>query len=325
MDFQRITDLKGLPGKLKGGVIAIGNFDGVHRGHQWVLQAALVEAQRRNCPAIVLTFEPHPKTFFAPDRPVFRLTEANSKSAILEQMGFDAVVEYRFDSELASTSAQNFVQQVLLDAFAASHVVTGYDFHFGKGREGTPEFLRSSGESHGFGVSIIEAFTDEGGETISSSRIRDCLEQGLVSEANGLLGYAFRTTGEVIRGKQLGRTLGFPTANLSLAPEARLRHGIYAVRARTPDGNLSDAVASYGRRPTFDNGEALLETCLFDFDKDIYGEMLTVFFFGWLRGEEKFDTVEALKSRMNRDVEEAKALLSGFGPQEGLWPLVHAI
>ena len=324
MTFGRISNLAELPQKLSGGVIAIGNFDGVHRGHQWVLQAALAEAARRQCPAIVLTFEPHPKTFFAPQNPVFRLTNATSKAELLEYMGFNAVIEHAFDQDFASTTAGDFVSSALIDTLGASHVVTGYDFHFGKGREGSPKFLQNSGEKFGFGVSIIEAFTDEGGETVSSSRIRECLAAGAISEANGLLGYTFRSRGEVIKGQQIGRTLGFPTANLSLVAETTLAHGIYAVRTKTADGKIRDGVASYGRRPTFDNGEALLETFIFDFDGEIYGETLTVYFYGWLRGEEKFDNAEALRLQMERDAEEARALLSAFGPEEGLWPVTHA-
>ncbi len=325
MAICRVFEIAELPNELQGGVIAIGNFDGVHRGHQWVLQAALVEARRRNRPAIVLTFEPHPKTFFAPQNPVFRLTEASTKADIFEHMGFDGVIEHPFDQEFASTSAGIFVEQVLLNTLAASHVVTGYDFHFGKGREGSPEFLRQAGEKHGFGVSVIEAFADEGGETISSSRVRECLAKGDISEANGLLGYVFRLSGEVIRGRQIGRTLGYPTANLVMPAETRLRQGIYAVRAVTDDGKLHDGVASYGRRPTFDDGEALFETNIFDFEREIYGEILTILLFGWLRGEEKFDTAEVLKIQMDQDAEEARALLSAFDPEEGLWPIIHGI
>ena len=325
MAICRISNIADLSDELQGGVIAIGNFDGVHRGHQWVLQSALVEAKRRNCPAIVLTFEPHPKTFFAPQNPVFRLTEAATKAAIFGKLGFDGVIEHQFDKDFASTTAESFVEQVLLNKLSASHVVTGYDFHFGKGRQGSPEFLHHSGEMHGFGVSIIEAFTDEGGETVSSSRIRDCLAGGKISEANGLLGYAYRIRGEVIRGRQVGRTLGYPTANIMMPEETRLRHGIYSVRAMTENGKLHDGVASYGRRPTFDNGEALFETYIFDFDNEIYGETLNVSIFGWLRGEEKFENADSLKIQMDKDAAEARAMLSTFGPEEGLWPITHGI
>jgi len=233
-------------------------------------------------------------------------------------------VEHRFDADFSNLSATKFVEEVLLGKLGASHVVTGYDFHFGKGREGNPEFLAGMGKQKGFGATIVEAFDDEGGRTVSSSRIRDLLAEGDIAQANGLLGYAHRARGEVIRGKQLGRELGFPTANLALAAETRLRHGIYAVRILLDDGTCHDGVASYGRRPTFDNGEALLETYIFDFSGDLYGQMLTVCLYGWLRQEEKFDTTEALVEQINQDCDEAKSILAAFGPEQGLWPLLHS-
>jgi len=320
---SRIFDPASLPDSLKNGVVVVGNFDGVHRGHQSVLAAALGKAKAADVPAIVLTFEPHPRTFFQPDKPVYRLSDAHTKAALVCGMGFDCVVEHGFDVGFSGLSATKFVEEVLLGELGASHVVTGYDFHFGKQRQGNPEFLAGMGAKKGFGVSIVEAFGDEGGEVISSSRIRDLLAEGDIAQANGLLGYACRARGEVIRGKQLGRKLGFPTANLALAAETRLRHGIYAVRVLLDDGTCHDGVASYGRRPTFDNGEALLETCIFDFSDDLYGRMLTVCLYGWLRQEEKFDTTEALIEQIKSDCEEAKSILAAFGPEQGLWPIRH--
>ncbi|MEM7290931.1 MAG: bifunctional riboflavin kinase/FAD synthetase, partial [Pseudomonadota bacterium] len=266
MSFLRIQNPTDFPGNLKGGVVAIGNFDGVHRGHQAVLCAAVSIAKANGVPATVLTFEPHPRTFFKPDAPVYRLTDARTKSEILQSLGFDCVVEHAFDANFSSTPAGDFVKDVLIGLFGVSHVVTGYDFHFGKGREGSPEFLMRSGEEQGFSATIVTAFSDEGGEVVSSSRIRECLAAGAIEEANALLGFTYRVTGEVIKGKQLGRTLGYPTANVSLPAETTLKHGIYAVRVKLSDGTIRSGVASYGRRPTFDNGEALLETFIFDFD-----------------------------------------------------------
>ena len=323
MNFSRIPDPSNLPASLRNAVVAIGNFDGVHRGHQSVLEAALAQAKELSAPAVVLTFEPHPKTFFRPDQPVFRLTDAYTKARLLAEIGFDAVIEHTFDADFANTGAGKFVEEVLVGELGASHIVTGYDFHFGKGREGSPEFLSNAGKRYGFGVTIVDAFKDEGREVISSSRIRDCLAAGDVALANGLLGYVFRARGEVIKGKQLGRELGYPTANVMLPAECPLRHGIYAVRAMTQDGVLHDGVASYGRRPTFDNGEALLETFIFDFTGDLYGEALTVYLYGWLRGEEKFDSAEALIAQMDKDAAEARAALACFGPEQGLRPVMH--
>jgi len=321
MSFLRIQNLGDFPTKLNGGVVAIGNFDGVHRGHQAVLCEAVRVAKAQSIPATVLTFEPHPKTFFKPDVPTYRLTPAAEKALLLESLGFDCVVEHKFNADFSSTLAADFVEQTLLQKLGASHVVTGYDFHFGKGREGSPEFLASSGKKNGFETSIVEAFSDEGGEVISSTRIRDCLASGELAEANGLLGYAFRASGEVMKGQQLGRTLGYPTANLALPAEATLKHGIYAVRVKLEDGTLHDGVASYGRRPTFDNGEALLESFIFDFSRDIYGENITVCLYAYLRGEEKFDSAEALVEQMDKDSAEAKTVLGALGPEQGLWPI----
>ncbi|MXN51091.1 bifunctional riboflavin kinase/FAD synthetase [Shinella sp. AETb1-6] len=313
--FHRNETKQPLPEHLRGGVIAIGNFDGVHRGHQAVLQRALDIAKSRGIPALVLTFEPHPRTIFRPDTPVFRLTPAPLKARILEGMGFSAVIEYPFDRTFSEMSAHDFIGAVLLEWLHASEVVTGFDFHFGKGREGGPAFLMAAGPDNGFGVTLVDAFRDENASVISSSVIRSLLGEGAVSEAAGLLGYRYTVEAEVIDGKKLGRTLGYPTANMALPPEVELRNGIYAVRFRRPDGSLHDGVASYGRRPTVtSNGAPLLETFLFDFSGDLYGEISAVSFFGHLRDELKFDGLDALVVQMKRDEEEARALLSGVRP-----------
>jgi len=313
--FHRNEKKEPLPDALKGGVVAIGNYDGVHRGHRSVLERALEHSRERQVPALVLTFEPHPRTVFRPDSPVCRLTPAPLKARLLEAMGFRSVIEYPFDKEFSQRSAEEFVQTVLVDWLQASAVVTGFDFHFGKGREGGPAFLMASGKRHGFDVTLVDAFRDENGEVISSSRIRALLAQGDVSAAAGLLGYRFTVEGEVIGGEKLGRTLGFPTANMALPPETELKPGIYAVRFRRADSTLHDGVASYGRRPTVtENGAPLLETYLFDFSGDLYGETCSVSFFGHLRDELKFDGLEPLVEQMKRDEEEARALLAGVTP-----------
>nr|CAD6614515.1 bifunctional riboflavin kinase/FAD synthetase [Rhizobium sp. Khangiran2] len=313
--FHRNEKKEPLPPGLKGGVVAIGNFDGVHRGHRSVLEKALSLAQERGVPALVLTFEPHPRTVFQPDRPVYRLTPAPLKARLLEAMGFRCVIEYPFDREFSQRSAEEFVQTVLVDWLQASAVVTGFDFHFGKGREGGPAYLMAAGKQRGFGVSLVDAFRDENAEVISSSRIRALLAEGDVAAAAGLLGYRFTVEGEVVGGEKLGRTLGYPTANMMLPPEMELKPGIYAVRFRNADGILHDGVASYGRRPTVtENGAPLLETYLFDFTGDLYGQTCSVSFFGHLRDEVKFDGLEPLVEQMKRDEEEARALLSGVRP-----------
>lgn len=304
-----------MPEALRGGVIAIGNFDGVHRGHRAVLDRALELAEARGVPALVLTFEPHPRSVFRPDTPVFRLTPAPLKARILEAIGFRSVIEYPFDREFSQRSAEEFVQSILVDWLGASAVVTGFDFHFGKGREGGPAFLMAAGKRHGFDVTLVDAFRDEGSDVVSSSRIRSLLCEGDVAGAAGLLGYRFTVESEVIGGQKLGRTLGYPTANMALAPETELKAGIYAVRFRRPDGSIHDGVASFGYRPTVtENGAALLETFLFDFSGDLYGEVCSVSFFGHLRDELKFDGLDPLVAQIRRDEEEARAMLSGVRP-----------
>lgn len=318
-DFRRLGGAAALPGHLRGGVVAIGNFDGVHRGHQAVLGRALEEARRAGAPALMLTFEPHPRKLFQPDVPLFRLTPAPLKAALAAALGFEAVVEQPFTRDFATRSAQTFVDEVLVGALGVSHVVTGFDFHFGKGRQGGPAFLMEAGRRAGFSVSLIDAFRDENTEIVSSSRIRQCVAEARLGEANGLLGYRLTIEAEVIGGKRLGRTLGFPTANMALDPETGLAHGIYAVRFRRADGTLHDGVASFGRRPTVtEEGAPLLETFLFDFDGDLYGETCRVSLFSFLRGEEKFGGLDALVAQMRRDEEEARAVLAGARPLSAL-------
>ncbi|WP_377295988.1 bifunctional riboflavin kinase/FAD synthetase [Rhizobium sp. SGZ-381] len=313
--FHRNEMKEPLPQDLKGGVVAIGNFDGVHRGHGSVLDRALALAAERGVPALVLTFEPHPRTVFKPEQPVFRLTPAPLKARVLEAMGFHSVIEYPFDRAFSQRSAEDFVENILSGWLKASAVVTGFDFHFGRGREGGPAFLMDAGRRFGFDVTLVDAFRDENAEVISSSRIRELIAEGEVSEAAGLLGYRYTVEAEIVGGEQLGRTLGYPTANMALAPEVELKPGIYAVRFRRPDGTLYNGVASYGRRPTVtENGAPLLETFVFDFSGSLYGEICSVSFFGYLRPELKFDGLDALVVQMKRDEEEARALLSGVQP-----------
>lgn len=300
-------------------MVAIGNFDGVHRGHRAVLDRALDIAAAAGLPALALTFEPHPRTVFAPQAPVFRLTPAPVKAKLMAALGFDGIIEQPFSREFAGHTADDFIEAIVMRGLKAAHVVTGFDFHFGKARQGGPAFLMEAGKRLGFDVTLVDAFRDEGGAVVSSSRIRDCLAQADVVQAAGLLGYRYGVTAPVIGGKQLGRTLGFPTANMALPPENRLAHGIYAVRFRLGDGRLKDGVASFGRRPTVDaDGAPLLETFIFDFDGDLYGQTCDVAFFGFLRGEMKFSGLDALMEQMNRDTDEAKALLSDVRPLSDL-------
>ncbi|MBI0019898.1 bifunctional riboflavin kinase/FAD synthetase [Bartonella sp. W8097] len=317
--FLRLKNLAALPESHRNSVVAIGNFDGVHRGHQAVLEKALDIARSTGRPAIVYTFEPHPKSFFKPEKPVDRLTPAAEKARILELMGFDGVVEQHFDAKFAHLTAEEFVKHILCENFHASAVVTGSDFHFGSKRVGTPDYLADCGKKLGFAVVKVPPFCDENGQVISSSRIRALLADGKVEEAAGLLGYHYTVCSKVIHGAKLGRTLGFPTANMALPEETGLAFGIYAIRFRRSDGTLFDGVASFGKRPTVEgDGVPLLESFLFLFDGNLYDETASVSFYSYLRGEQKFDGLQPLIAQMNKDKEEAEAALSAASPLSAL-------
>lgn len=311
-EFIWIKDDRLLPKELLGAVVAVGNFDGVHAGHLAVLNTALAEAEKRCVPAITLTFEPHPRSFFKPGEPVFRLTPPAEKARLINGLGFSAMVQKRFDTAFARMAAADFVEQMLAGELQTCHVIAGHDFHFGKQRAGTPQFLQEHCAELNIGVTLVEPVRNSAGHTISSTRIRQALSEGKIEIANYLLGRRWRVTGKVVRGKQLGRTLGFPTANLQLARETTLAHGIYAVRVIRADATWHDGVASFGRRPTFDNGEALLESFLFDFSGSLYGEQIGVEFHCYLRGEEKFESAEALVLQMRRDEATARQRLAGI-------------
>lgn len=314
----RVAEAGALPNRLRGGVVAIGNFDGVHRGHQAVLAEAAAIAAREGRPLICLTFEPHPRTVFRPAHPVPRLATARMKARLLGLLDFDAVVEQPFTLHYAARSAERFTTETIHTDLGAAHVVVGYDFRFGARRAGDLTLLRAEGERLGFGVTAVEAFADEGAVVVSSSRIREDLMNGDVAGAAALLGYRWTFEGVVEHGAKIGRTLGYPTANMRLDEDGVLAHGIYAVRLRRADGSLHDGVASFGRRPTFDNGAALFETYLLDFAGDLYGETASVSLFGFVRGEERFDSAEALVARMHRDADEARAMLASARPLSAL-------
>jgi riboflavin kinase/FMN adenylyltransferase len=293
---------------LRGAVVAIGNFDGVHRGHRAVFDAAIQRARASGRPAAALTFEPHPRTFFRPDAPSFRLTDRNAKLQLLSASGLDGVIVLGFDAALANLTADEFIEKILVQRLAITGVVIGFNFFFGKNRGGSPELLEAAGKQHGFSVDIVPPF-EEHGRRVSSGAIRDALGRGDIADAAALLGYPWFVSGEVIHGEKRGRGLGYPTANLRLDPGCGLRHGIYAVRV-TAGGRAFDAVASFGRRPTFDNGAPLLEVFLFDFDGDLYGKRLEVAFIEWIRPELRFDGIEALIRQMDEDSRQARSLLA---------------
>ena len=296
-----------LPEDMAQAVVAIGNFDGVHQGHQHVLTLAQRLARARGLPFGILSFEPHPRAYFARQTPLFRLSPEVTKLALFKAANADFTAIASFDAALAATSAESFLEGLVIGGLAASHVVVGFDFHFGARRAGTPQFLKEWGAAHGLGVTIADA-KQQGGVPISSSRIRAALEEGDIALANTLLGYRWFVTGTVIHGDKRGRELGYPTANMALPPETGLAHGIYAIRALV-EGRVHGGAASFGRRPQFDNGAVLLEPYLFDFSANIYGKEISVEFLARLRGEERFDSVDALIAQMERDCEAARVLI----------------
>ena len=289
-------------------VVAIGNFDGVHRGHRAVIATAMERAHAAHRPAALLTFEPHPRTFFRPDEPSFHLTTEAAKLRLLASTGLDGTIVLTFNAALAGLTAEEFVERILVDRLAITGAVIGFNFHFGKARRGTPDFLIAEGAHHGFSVDVVPPFQHHG-RRVSSGAIRDALAAGYVTEAAELLGYPFFVTAQVEHGDKRGRTLGYPTANLRLGGDCGLKHGIYAVRVGI-GGLLYDGVASFGRRPTFDNGAVLLEVFLFDFSGDLYGAVLDVALIGWIRPEMKFDSAEDLIRRMDQDASQARHLLA---------------
>jgi riboflavin kinase/FMN adenylyltransferase len=302
-----------LPEHARGAVVAVGNFDGVHKGHQAVIGEAGRIAKASARPWAVLTFEPHPRLLFKPDQPPFRLTPFRIKVRQVEALGVDEVVVLHFDKEFAALSAEDFIEQVLVDGFAASHVVCGYDFVFGKGRKGDTEMLLHYGKRKGFGFTAVSQVNDADGQVYSSTRVRDCLKAADPEGAARVLGRPFEIEGRVEHGDARGRSIGFPTANLHLGEYMRPATGVYAVRAGVDEGAETrwvDGVANFGNRPTFDGGDVVLEVHLFDYAGDLYGRHLRVRLLHHLRAEQKFDGIDALKAQIAADCERAKSLLA---------------
>lgn len=297
----------GVPPDLKGCAIAIGNFDGVHRGHQAVLGEARTIAAGLGAGTGALLFEPHPRLFFSPDTPLFTLTPLTEKLALLGALGLDLAAVLPFDATMAALSAEDFVERVLVGGFGIRHAVIGYDFHFGRGRLGTPDRMRELGEHYGFGVTVAGAAQD-GGVPFSSSEVRRLLRAGHVRAAAEVLGHWWRVTGRVVGGAKRGTGMGYPTANIHLAPGQQLGHGIFAVWAHV-DGARHPAAAYNGTRPTFDNGAPVLEVFLLDFDGDLYGREITVEFIDLVREDRTFDSVESLIQQMDSDCVAARKRL----------------
>jgi riboflavin kinase/FMN adenylyltransferase len=296
----------------KGTVVAMGNFDGVHLGHRAVIHAALQMAHSHGRPALAVTFEPHPRRFFSPNTPQFRLTDETAKLRLLAGTGLAGAVVMTFDKMRAGTSAQDFIHHDLIERLGISGIAVGYDFHFGKGRVGSPSLLVNEAPRLGIEVDV-QPHVDIEERPVSSSAIRMALAEGQIDDATRMLDGPWFVTGEVIHGEKRGRDLGFPTANIRLDANCGLRHGIYAVRVGRGQGKDQmrfDGVASFGRRPTFDNGAPLLEVFLFDFTGDLYGSLLDVAFIGFIRDELKFDHLDALVVQMNEDSARARAMLA---------------
>jgi riboflavin kinase / FMN adenylyltransferase len=309
--FRHYNDV---PAAYRGAVVAIGNFDGVHRGHQALIADAKRLADERGCALGVLAFEPHPQEFFHPNTESFRLTPFRAKARLIAEQGADAMFALAFDVDMAKMSAQDFVLDVLVKGLGVGCVVVGEDFQFGKGRAGDVTMLRYMGEMEGFGVEIFAPVTESGHGKISSTRIREALKAGKPEEAARLLGHWWSVEGRVEHGDKRGRTIGFPTANMHVGHCLRPAYGVYAVRVTVFEEDVPvsrhDGVANFGIRPMFETPTPLLETFIFDFSGDLYDKHLAVELISYIRPEAKFDGLEALKAQIARDSQAARAALA---------------
>jgi riboflavin kinase/FMN adenylyltransferase len=312
--MQIHTRYSDLPPEARGAVVAIGNFDGVHPGHRAVLQRAGEVAQAAGAPLGVVTFEPHPRRFFQPAIPPFRLTPPPIKRRLIEAEGAALYYELAFDAAMASLTAEAFIEQVLLAGLGVRHVVVGAGFAFGKGRTGTVSVLEHvAGHKAGVGVTVVAPVTAADGALSASTRVRECLKRGEPERAAALLGRVWAIEGTVAKGDQRGRLLGFPTANLGLDDYLHPAFGVYAVRAGAYGNRASgllSGVANLGVRPTVDGARAQLEVHLFDFAGDLYGRTLAVELLSFIRPERKFESLDALKAQIAEDSARARSLLA---------------
>ena len=306
--IPRLDHREAMPEALRGAIIALGNFDGFHAGHQAVAKAALDWARAEGRPGIIATFDPHPVRYFAPGAPPFRLTTLDQRQDLFAAAGADAMLVFQFDRTLAETTAEQFVGDLLAQRLGAAGVVTGEDFTFGKGRTGNVAVLAELAAQNGMAARAIGPVAEHG-EVVSSSRIRDALKAGDCAGAAELLTRPFAIRGTVEHGAKLGRSIGYPTANLDMGSYLRPRYGIYAVTARLPDGTVVPGAANLGIRPSFDPPVELLETFLFDWSGDLYGAEIEVALHRHLRDEAKFDSLDELTAQMARDCDQARGLL----------------
>ena len=305
-----VTDWRGLPDRLKGAAVAIGAFDGVHRGHQAVIANAREAAQRLGAPLGVVSFDPHPRRWFQPDAVPFRLMTPDQMAGAMAPLQVDILYLLPFDAGMAAMSEEAFAVDVLSGGLGIRHAAVGFDFTYGKGRTGSPEALRRRGESLGFTVGVTDRVDDPDGLKLSSSAVREALKAGDTARATAILGRPFAIQGEVVHGDKRGRTIGVPTANIRMSDYMRPAFGIYATRTRLPDGRVIDGVASLGVRPMYQLPEPLLEVWLFDFDEDLYGQTVETELVAFLRGERTFDGLDALKVQIDADAAAARTALS---------------
>ena len=308
MTLRIVHGWKTLAAADRGAAVALGNFDGVHLGHQQVIAGAASAAKAVGAPLAVITFDPHPRRLFQPDEPAFRLMTTDQQARALEALGVDLLYVLNFDFEMANFSDRDFVARVLHEGLGVRHVAVGFDISFGKGRTGSPEAMRTYGAELGFTVSVAEA-VGEGAEKYSSTGVREALRAGHPDEAAAILDRPFAIEGVVRRGQQLGRTLGFPTANVFMVDYVVPKLGVYATRTRLPDGRVYAGVANIGNNPTTGEVETRLEVWLFDFDEDLYGQVIETQLIAFLRPEEKFSSIDEMVVQIRRDETTAREIL----------------
>jgi riboflavin kinase/FMN adenylyltransferase len=308
--MERLESGVPIPAHLRGSIMALGNFDGFHLGHQAVVAQAVARGRAEGRPVIVATFDPHPMRLFRPDMPWFRLTTLDQREALFAAAGADAMLVFAFTRDLAALDPQDFVY-LLTEGMGVAGVVTGSDFTFGRGRSGATDTLARLGAPRGMRAEAVAPVVDASGEPVSSTRIREALKAGDCATATRLLTRPFAIQGIVQHGDKLGRTIGFPTANIDLGHYIRPAYGIYAVRGLLADGRVLDGAANLGVRPSFDPPKELLEPHFFDFAEDLYGQSIEVQLIQFLRSEAKYDGLEALTAQIARDCDAARQILAG--------------
>ncbi|CAN5597110.1 bifunctional riboflavin kinase/FAD synthetase [soil metagenome] len=310
MRLKIVHGWKDLPDAARGAAVALGNFDGVHRGHQQVIAQAAKAALEAKVPLGVVTFDPHPRRLFRPSEPAFKLMTHDQQARALQALGVDILYLLPFDFEMASFSDRAFVDQVLVGGLGVRHVAVGFDISFGRGRTGSAELMKTYGAQDGFTVSVAEPVASRDGDKFSSTAVRDALRDGHPEQAARILGRPFAIEGVVRRGQQLGRTLGFPTANVEVEDYVVPKLGVYATRTRLPDGREAPGVANLGNNPTTGEVETRLETWLFDFDEDLYGQVIETDLIAFLRPELKFDSIELMVEQILRDEQAARGIVA---------------